>query len=116
MTDGYHSAVAEVDQLRPDGIPGLPDWDTDSAITCESLCTIFSSTDWHRPNPKPSGLAGDADLVGEVFVTTSDVAAIGAVQDARRCTLLQEAAEGLIEGSSDELFGVAARGQFGAAG
>lgn len=33
VTAGYRAALTEADQLRPDGIPGLPDWDTDSALT-----------------------------------------------------------------------------------
>jgi 6-methylsalicylate decarboxylase len=33
VTDGYRAALAKADQLRPDGIPGVPEWDTDSAIT-----------------------------------------------------------------------------------
>lgn len=33
LPEAYRQALATADQLRPDGIPGLPDWDVPTAIT-----------------------------------------------------------------------------------
>ncbi|OBH29001.1 hypothetical protein A5692_21860 [Mycobacterium sp. E342] len=56
LPEGYRGVLAQADQLRPDGITGLPDWDPESALAAmnhlgvKTAVLSISSTGVHVGN------------------------------------------------------------------